>query len=44
MATIKVFDAYGVKELHCFDMLDAVPYLVDDEDDQVEVEDKNPFE
>lgn len=44
MATIKVFDAAGVKELQCFDTLDAVPYLVDDEDEEQIVEDKNPFE
>lgn len=27
MATIKVFDVNGVKELHCFDTLDNVCYL-----------------
>lgn len=27
MATIKVFSPNGVKELKCFDTLEAVPYL-----------------
>lgn len=27
MATIKVFDCEGVKELNCFDTLANVPYL-----------------
>ena len=27
MATIKVFDSKGVKELKCFDTLDEVDYL-----------------
>ena len=45
MATIKVFDANGVKELNCFDTLVEVPYLVDEDDeDEVIVPDKNPFE
>lgn len=29
MATIKVFDSNGVKELQCFDTLVDVPYLED---------------
>lgn len=45
MATIKVFDSKGVKELHCFDTLTEVPYLEEEiEDDIEEVPDKNPFE
>lgn len=44
MATIKVFDANGVKELNCFDTLMEVPYLEEDEDEEQIVEDKNPFE
>lgn len=45
MATIKVFDSKGVKELKCFDMLDDVPYMSEDEEDLEDVvEDKNPFE
>lgn len=32
MATIKVFDVHGMKELQCFDTLDAVPYLTGYED------------
>ena len=27
MATIKVFDSKGVKELQCFDTLSEIPYL-----------------
>lgn len=27
MATIKIFSSDGVKELNCFDTLDAVPFL-----------------
>lgn len=30
MATIKVFDCNGVKELQCFDTLSEVPYVEDD--------------
>lgn len=45
MAMIKVFDANGVKELNCFDTLDAVSYLVqEDEVDDTEPKDNNPFE
>lgn len=45
MATIKVFDSEGVKELSCFDTLTDVPYLVEEEvNDQDEPEEKNPFE
>lgn len=46
MATIKVFDVNGVKELQCFDTLDNVDYLAPDEYEgaEEEVEDKNPFE
>lgn len=36
MATIKVFSANGVKELKCFDTLEAVPY---DEDEEEIIED-----
>lgn len=44
MATIKVFDANGVKELKCFDTLIEVPYLVDEDEEIVEeVPDRNPF-
>lgn len=32
MATIKVFDCNGVKELNCFDTLDNVPYITGFED------------
>lgn len=32
MATIKVFDVHGVKELHCFDTLDNVQYITGYED------------
>lgn len=31
MATIKVFDSEGVKELNCFDTLSEVPYLVEED-------------
>lgn len=46
MATIKVFDVNGVKELNCFDTLSEVDYLApfEDEGAEEEVEDKNPFE
>lgn len=30
MATIKVFDVHGCKELNCFDTLTAVDYLDDE--------------
>lgn len=39
MATIKVFSAFGVKELNCFDTLQDVPYLVDEPADESEDED-----
>ena len=44
MATIKVFDSEGVREIHCFDTLDDVPYveIVEETDDEPEY--KNPFE
>lgn len=32
MATIKVFDATGVRVLNCFDTLDNVPYVTGFED------------
>lgn len=32
MATIKVFDVNGVKELQCFDTLVDVPYTVDEDE------------
>lgn len=44
MATIKVFDSEGVKELGCFDTLLDVPYLVDEEQIVDEPKDSNPFE
>lgn len=45
MATVKVFDSIGCRELSCFDTIDNVPYLVDEEEDVEEiVEEKNPFE
>lgn len=31
MATIKVFDSKGVKELQCFDTLLDVPYIEEEE-------------
>lgn len=36
MATIKVFSAVGIKELNCFDTLDNVDFLKDEEDDTIE--------
>lgn len=36
MATIKVFDVNGVKELSCFDTLDAVQYLSDEVEEIVD--------
>lgn len=36
MATIKVFDSTGVKELGCFDTLDNVEYLSDEPDEIVD--------
>lgn len=36
MATIKVFSALGVKELKCFDTLDKVDFLEDEEDETIE--------
>lgn len=36
MATIKVFSALGIKELQCFDTLDNVDFLTDDEDETIE--------
>lgn len=33
MATIKVFDVFGVKEIKCFDTLDNVPYIEEEEID-----------
>lgn len=45
MATIKVFDVNGCRELQCFDTIDNVPYLEDVEDDIDDTpEEKNPFE
>lgn len=41
MATIKVFDSEGVKELKCFDTLESLPYLEDpslEEDQDLESE------
>lgn len=35
MATIKVFDVNGVKGLSCFDTLDTVAYLSDEEDETI---------
>lgn len=32
MATIKVFDCNGVKEIKCFDTLASLPYLVEEEE------------
>lgn len=39
MATIKVFDSKGVKELNCFDTLVDVPYLADEPVEDEENED-----
>lgn len=36
MATIKIFSALGVKELKCFDTLDNVDFLTDEEDETIE--------
>lgn len=36
MATIKVFSAVGVKELKCFDTLDNVEFLDDEEDSTIQ--------
>lgn len=44
MATIKVFDCNGVKELNCFDTLVDVPYLEEDDFEEDEPKDNNPFE
>lgn len=44
MANIKVFDANGVKELSCFDTLEAVPYLEEEEIEEDEPKENNPFE
>lgn len=49
MATIKVFDANGVKELQCFDTLLDVPYLEEEiiEEEIIEEDEpkeNNPFE
>lgn len=35
MAVIKVFDVNGVKELSCFDTLDTVAYLSNEEDETI---------
>lgn len=35
MATIKVFDVNGVKQLSCFDTVDNVAYLSEDEDEMI---------
>lgn len=44
MATIKVFDVNGVKELKCFDTLVDVPYLEEEIlEEEEEVPDRNPF-
>ena len=32
MATVKIFDSQGSKELQCFDTLTDVPYLVEEEE------------
>lgn len=47
MATIKVFDVNGVKELSCFDTIDNVGYLNEEEDllvDDGELTIGNPLE
>lgn len=44
MAIIKVADSKGIRELHCFDTLDEVPYLVDEQQIVDEPKDTNPFE
>lgn len=44
MAMIKVFSANGVKELSCFDTLDNVPYLVEEDPVEDEPRENNPFE
>lgn len=44
MATIKVFDANGVKELQCFDTLCDVPYLDEEVIEEDEPKENNPFE
>lgn len=44
MATIKVFDVVGERELKCFDTLDDVSYLEEDDIIEDEPEQKNPFE
>lgn len=43
MATIKVFDVNGVKELQCFDTLLDVPYMEEEIVDETEPEESNPF-
>lgn len=35
MVTIKIFDAYGLKNLKCFDTLPEVPYIVDSDDEEI---------
>lgn len=44
MATIKVFDSEGVRELSCFDTLADVPYIEVEEVNDTEPVDKNPFD
>lgn len=39
MATIKVFDVNGARELHCFDTLANVPYITGYEDGTEELPD-----
>lgn len=36
MATVKVFDVNGCKELSCFDTLDSVEYLTEELDEIVD--------
>lgn len=40
MATIRVFSADGVKELECFDTLEEVPFLLEEEEDTEQCEDE----
>lgn len=44
MAVIKVYSPLGVKEIKCFDTLENVPFLEEEEPIQDTPEDKNPFE
>lgn len=36
MATIKVFSGAGVKELRCFENIDDVPFLSDEDEDTIQ--------